>query len=62
MESDKITADMVEAVEFPHLAQRYAVMGVPMTVANGKSVTEGSVPESVLLTNVLALMETDREV
>ncbi len=57
MENDKITADMVEAVEFPHLAQRYAVMGVPKTVANGRGVAEGALPESVLLANILALME-----
>jgi hypothetical protein len=29
IESDRIVADMVEVTEFPHLAQRYNVMGVP---------------------------------
>jgi hypothetical protein len=28
--SDKVTADMVEISEFPHLAQKYAVQGVPV--------------------------------
>ena len=32
--SDLVTADMVEATEFPHLAQRYQVRGVPLTVVN----------------------------
>ena len=57
MESDKVTADMVEAMEFPHLSQRYSVMGVPKTVANGKSVAEGALPEEYLLENIFALVE-----
>lgn len=40
MESVKTTADMVEASEFPQLAQRYSVMGVPKTIANGRSAAE----------------------
>jgi len=32
MESPKITASMVEATEFPHLANKYQVSGVPHTV------------------------------
>ena len=57
MESDKVTADMVEAMEFPHLSQRYGVMGVPKTVANGKGVAEGALPEEYLLANIFALIE-----
>ena len=56
MESDEVTADMVEAMEFPHLSQRYSVMGVPKTVANGKSVAEGALPEEYLLENIFALV------
>jgi 1,6-anhydro-N-acetylmuramate kinase len=59
MESGKITADMVEAMEFPHLAQRYSVMGVPKTVANGKGVAEGALPEEYLLENIIALIEKE---
>jgi predicted DsbA family dithiol-disulfide isomerase len=59
MESGKITADMVEAMEFPHLAQRHGVMGVPKTVANGKSVAEGALPEEYLLANIFALIEKE---
>ena len=44
MESDLITADMVEATEFPHLAQRYAVRAVPRTIINETGVIEGSPP------------------
>ena len=57
MESDFITADMVEAMEFPHLAQKYGVMGVPKTVANEKGVLEGSVPEQHFLAGVLPIAE-----
>ncbi len=32
--SDKITADMVESIEFPHLANKYNVAGVPRVVIN----------------------------
>lgn len=60
MESDKITADMVEAMEFPHLAQRYGVMGVPKTVANDKSVAEGALPEQHLLANIMDLVEREQ--
>ncbi len=34
MSSDKITADVVEVQEFPEVARRYQVRGVPMTVIN----------------------------
>ncbi|MCB0304967.1 MAG: thioredoxin family protein [Calditrichaeota bacterium] len=55
MENDLITADMVEVTEFPHLAQRYGVRGVPKTVANEVSVAEGALPETHLLNNLLAV-------
>lgn len=57
IENEKITADMVEAMEFPHIAQRYGVMGVPKTVANGRGVAEGALPEAYLLGNIFALVE-----
>ncbi|SYZ73143.1 Glutaredoxin-like domain protein (fragment) [Candidatus Zixiibacteriota bacterium] len=45
MENDNITSDMVEATEFPHLANKYQVYGVPKTVVNEKIHIEGAVPE-----------------
>jgi glutaredoxin-like protein len=53
MESDLITADMVEAIEFPHLANKYAVHGVPRTVINEKYNQEGAVPEPLMLAKLL---------
>ena len=53
IESDLIRADMVEVTEFPHLAQRYNVMGVPKSVINETIEVVGAVPESVLLEHIL---------
>ena len=47
--SNMVTADMVEATEFPHLAQKYSVMGVPRTVINETVHQEGAAPEPMLL-------------
>jgi predicted DsbA family dithiol-disulfide isomerase len=44
---------MVEAIEFPHLTQRYNVMGVPRSVINEKLFIEGAVPEAVMVDGVL---------
>jgi len=44
--SPLIRADMVEAMEFPHLAVKYQVMGVPRTVINETVHIEGAAPES----------------
>ncbi len=44
---------MVEATEFPHLAQKYHVFGVPKTVINETVFVEGAVPETVFLEHIL---------
>ncbi len=49
IENENITADMIELTEFPHLAQRYRVMGVPKTVINETASLDGAMPESVLV-------------
>lgn len=53
MASDLIRADMVEAIEFPHLANKYQVMGVPRTVFNETVHQEGAVPEPLFVARVL---------
>jgi glutaredoxin-like protein len=53
LESPRIKADMIESTEFPHLANKFAVYGVPKTVVNGTISFEGSVTEEVFLDNVL---------
>ncbi len=52
--SDKVTADMVEVSEFPHLGNRYNVMGVPRTVINDDTYIEGAAPEQMLLEKLKA--------
>lgn len=51
--SDKISTDAVEAIEFPHLAVKYSVQGVPRTVVNERSFIEGAAPESLFVAKVL---------
>jgi predicted DsbA family dithiol-disulfide isomerase len=55
MASDLVTADMVEATEFPHLAVRYQIRGVPLTVINETVGVEGAVPEAALMSRIAAL-------
>ena len=52
MENELIVGDMVEATEFPHLSQKYQVMGVPRTVINEDHFIEGAVPVQMLLDKV----------
>lgn len=51
-ESEFITADMVEATEFPHLSMKYQVQGVPRTVINETVHMEGAAPEPMLLSKL----------
>jgi glutaredoxin-like protein len=59
-ENPKIMGDMVEAIEFPHLAQRYSVMGVPRTVINETDHIEGALPEQQFVSRIVdaVLQET----
>jgi predicted DsbA family dithiol-disulfide isomerase len=43
---------MVESTEFPHLMQKYQVMGVPKTVINEKFSVVGAVPEEKILQEI----------
>jgi len=47
--SPQITAEMVEATEFPELSAKYEVEGVPKTVVNEKTGLVGAQPEYALL-------------
>ena len=44
--SPRVRADIVEASEFPSLAQQYAVYQVPKTIINGTAEVLGAVPEA----------------
>jgi glutaredoxin-like protein len=52
IQCDWISADMVETSEFPHLIQKYHVMGVPQTVVNEEFSVTGAVPEEKVLEQI----------
>ena len=53
VENDLIKAEVIEANEFPQLAIKYSVMGVPKVVVNEKIEFVGAVPENLFLEQVL---------
>lgn len=57
IENENIVADMVEVLEFPHLANRYQVMAVPKIVINDAVSFEGAVPENVFVEYLLAALK-----
>lgn len=57
MASQWVRADMVEASEFPHLANKYSVYGVPRTVVNEFIHMEGAYPEEMLMTELMQVLD-----
>lgn len=53
VENELIKADVIDAGEFPQLASKYGVMGVPKIVINEQIEFVGAVPENVFLDHVL---------
>ena len=53
VESDMVRSDVVEVGEFPHIAQKYSVMGVPKIVINERTELVGGVPEAQFVAHVL---------
>jgi glutaredoxin-like protein len=54
--SPRVKADMIEATEFPQLAQKYNVYGVPRTVINDRESIEGAVPEKQLIDKIKSVL------
>lgn len=54
IESELVTADVIEASEFPEMAQRYAVYAVPKIVINESVQFEGARPESAFIQAVVS--------
>ena len=52
-----ITAAAVEATEFPDLARRYRVSGVPKTVVNETTEILGALPADMFIEQALAGVE-----
>jgi NADH-dependent peroxiredoxin subunit F len=57
MASEYISADMVEASEYPQLVQRYSVQGVPRTVINEVSTFEGALPPQDAIMEILKVVK-----
>ncbi len=55
LESDMVQAEMVEALEFPELAEKYGVSGVPHTSINfGAGELVGAAPEAMMIEQIKA--------
>jgi glutaredoxin-like protein len=50
--NENVTADMVEATEFPNLSNKYNVKGVPRVVVNEDGYFEGALPEAIYLDSI----------
>jgi len=48
-----VKSDVIEVAEFPHLGQKYSVMGVPKIVINERTELVGAVPEAQFVAHVL---------
>jgi glutaredoxin-like protein len=58
LESPYITADMVEAMEFPELSERFNVSGVPHTIINdGAGELIGANPEEALIAEIETVLK-----
>ena len=56
-----VTADMVDASEFPELADRYRVRAVPRTVINDDALhIEGGMPEDAFVEQLAPVLEAQR--
>jgi glutaredoxin-like protein len=53
VESDLVRADVIDGSEFPHLAQKYAVVGVPKVIINEKIEFVGAFNEDLFAEHVL---------
>ncbi len=53
IESEKVTADVIEVSEFPLIARKYLVYAVPKVVINERVSFEGALPEAIFLQKVL---------
>ena len=61
VESAHVTADVIEAMEFPDLSRRYGVRGVPKIVINETTEFVGALPEADYLAYIRAAVEANGE-
>jgi hypothetical protein len=53
IESPQVISEVIEVTEFPEVAQRYHVYGVPKTIINETTSFEGVLPEPEFLNKVV---------
>jgi len=54
MASDLVRAEVIDSEEFPELARRYNVSGVPKTLLNYQTQFLGAAPEGFVLEKILS--------
>lgn len=60
VESPLVKAEMVEAMEFPELSDRFNVGGVPQTTINeGDGTLVGAAPEEYLVAEIIKALKRD---
>jgi predicted DsbA family dithiol-disulfide isomerase len=57
IENSLIRAEAIDANEFPDMAIKYGVMGVPKIVVNEKIEFVGAIPEDMFLEQVLKAVQ-----
>ena len=62
MANDNIVSDMVELAEFPDIAERYNIQGVPRIVINDKLVIVGDMPEADFAQEILKAVDKGQPV
>ncbi|MGB9735440.1 MAG: protein disulfide oxidoreductase [bacterium] len=60
IESDLVTADMVEATEFPEISDRYGVQAVPKTIVNDDVEFVGALPEDQFVDGVISVLDQNK--
>ena len=53
IESDMVRSDVIDVSEFPHLGQKYSVMGVPKIVINEQTELVGAILEAQFVAHVV---------
>jgi predicted DsbA family dithiol-disulfide isomerase len=61
VESERVTGDVIEAMEFPDLARRYMVRGVPKIVINETTEFVGALPEAQYVDHLKAAVKKNGE-
>lgn len=61
VESEYVTADVIEANEFPDLVRHYGVRGVPKVVINDEVEFVGALPEHEFVKHIKAIVARDSE-